>query len=696
MSVDSAVTPESRQSRLPGRDTSLWLLAFASVSIWVLWRTGALNFAETVTRDGVVYLNGFATVDHPFHSMRAFQLIESLRDGSPIRWITSHQGGYPVEFYPLGVAWIEELVWIASFGSLSIFAVHKLTILLIFLAPGAGYWILTRGDRKSPAVGFLAFAFHLGIAGYWMAGGYTELVSWGLVTNVTGATAALIATGALARFAVRGEAGMAVLAVASITMATYANPRSLIAVAVVGVAVVLASFFATAGPRTSVMTTLYRVGVVAGVAGLTSATEIVSLIRYRDYYYFVNYEAYDESRPYWDATVAAISTPLVWLACGGAIWAILSPRFPVAKIAALALGLYFVVTLALSGQFGDVDVIQQLEAPRLMPYQRMLMLYLAAFFLVRLFDVAANRLSVGKERGIATVATAIVTLVVFVTPVGSIGEDFQGLTDQPQMPMSEMDMFRNAVAQADAVAPDGTSILVLGTRFSWHERLWGSLETDKPLYYEHWLWQWNNEHAGPAPLENGDCTFDNDRGNYYPCPDQTLTPAYLSDHGIGAVVVTDVGSYDDTPNARVAAEASTLLSIVSTDSNWDVYSVTAPMALITDGGLQPTSIDVENERLTASFVDGDGDVLVRVNWFPRWQATVNGESVDISRGKGGYMAIEAPPGPIELELTYSMTAVDWMTRIAAVTGIVIVIGFWLASRSHRFSRLMPNQQSVHR
>lgn len=691
MSDDQLRTLESRQSRLPGRETSLWLLAFAAVSAWVLWRTGALNFAETITRDGVVYLNGFATVDHPFHSMRAFQLIQSLRDGSPIRWITSHQGGYPVEFYPLGVAWIEALVWIASVGSLSIFAVHKLTIMLIFLTPGAGYWILTRGDCKSPAVGFLAFALHLGIAGYWMAGGYTELVSWGLVTNVTGATAALVATGALARFAVRGEAGMAMLAVASITMATYANPRSLIAVAVAGVAVVLASFFATAGPRTSVMTTLGRVGAVAAVAGLTSATEIVTLIRYRDLYYFVNYEAYDESRPYWDATVAAISTPLVWLATGGAIWAILSQRFPIARVVALALGLYVVVTLALSGQFGDVEFIQQLEAPRLMPYQRMLMLFLAAFFIVRLFDVAANRLRVGKERGIGTVATAIVTLVVFIGPVGSIGEDFQGLTEQPLMPMTEMDMFRDAVAQADTVAPEGTSVLILGTQFSWHERLWGSLETDKPLYYEHWLWQWNNEHAGPVPLENGDCTFNNDRGNYYPCPDQTLTSDYLSDHGIGAVVVTDVGSYDDTPNARSAAEASALLTVVSTETNWDVYAVTEPTALITDGGLQPTSIEVENERLSASFADGDGNVLVRVNWFPRWQATINGESVDITRGEGGYMAIQAPPGPIELELTYSMTAVDWLTRLAAVVGVSLVIAFYVTTRSGRSERFRPNQ-----
>jgi hypothetical protein len=684
------------QQRRPFSETPYWLIAFAALSLWVLWRLDAFDFASSVTVDGTSYLNGFATVDHPFHTMRAFQLIESIRDGHPLRWITSHQGGYPVEFYPIGVAWLEVGVWALSFGSLSIFAVHKLTILLIFLLPGVGFWVLSRGDRKSPAAGFLALALQIGIAGHWMTGGFTELVSWGLVTNVTGATAALIATGALARFALRGEMGMALLSIGAITLSAYANPRSLIAVGVAGVAVVLSSLFASRSGRQSFRTVLVRVGSVAFITGLTSATEIVSLIRYRDLYYFVNYEQYNADKTYWAATVNAVTTPVVWLAVGGATWALVSRRFPVARVAAIALGLYVLVTLVLSGEFGDFDLIQQLEAPRLMPYQRMLMLFLAAFFVVRIFDIVANVFRVGSARGLATVITSIVVLVVFIRPVGDIGPTFQGLVEERRMPMSELDSFREAVRQADAAAPDGTSILILGTQYSWHERLWASLDTDKPLYYEHWLWGWNDQHEGPPALPNGDCTFDNDLGNSYPCPDQALTEEFLSVHGVGAVVVTDVRGQHNSGNSRDTAGSSALLTQVSTSQAWDVYAVSAASALVTNGDTQPTSIDVESESITASFADGSGEILVRVNWFPRWQATVNGESVDVERGPGGYMTIHAPAGAAEVKLTYAMTTLDWLTRISAIAGVFAAVSLWLAGRRGTLPCLTPSPGSVHR
>lgn len=696
MQVEIARDDASSRPNSHHRETVLWLSAFGLLSVWVFWRCSGFDLTETVTRDGVVYLNALYTVDHPFHTMRAFQLIESLRAGEPLRWITSHQGGYPAEFYPIGVAWIEAIFWFLSFGSLTIFSVHKITILLIFLLPGVGYWVLARGDRKGPATGFLALAFQLGIAGHWMAGGYTEVVAWGLVTNVTGATAALIATGAIARYAIRGEIGMGLLAISAVTLSAYANPRSLLAVVVAGVAVVLGSQLASTATRQSLKTTLNRVGTIASISGLMCATEIVSLIRYRDLYYFVNYEQYDETQTYWSATVNAVTTPVIWMAIGGAIWALVSRRFPVARVAAISLALYVLVTLIVSGQFGDFDLIQQLEAPRLMPYQRMLMLFLAAFLVVRLIDVGARIARVGAARGFATIAIAVLVLIVFTRPIGDVGGQFQGLTEQPTMPISEMDMFRNAVAQADAAAPEGTSILVLGTQQSWHQRLWASLDTDKPLYYEHWLWSWNNEHQGPPALANGDCTFDNDLGNYYPCPDQTLTAEYLGYHGVGAVVVTDVGSYDDTPNARMAAETSSLLTGISTSDEWDVYAVTAPSALVTNSGLQPTSIDIENEAISASFADGGGEITVRVNWFPRWQATVNGAPVEVVRGEGGYMEIQVPSGAADIQLTYAMTTLDWATRIAAIAGVLGAIGLWLAARTDRFRRFTPSPESVHR
>jgi uncharacterized membrane protein YfhO len=119
---------------------------------------------------------------------------------------------------------------------------------------------------------------------------------------------------------------------------------------------------------------------------------------------------------------------------------------------------------------------------------------------------------------------------------------------------------------------------------------------------------------------------------------------------------------------------------VSKGRVWDVYAVTAPSALVTNGDAQPTSISIENQSIEASFAEGSGDLLVRMNWFPRWKATVNGESVEVERGPGGYMTIDAPEGAVDLELTYTRTSLDWLTRLAALLGLLGTVVLWIYHR----------------
>ena len=86
-----------------------WLLVLAIVSLWVFHRLGGFDLWATVTRpDGSTerIVKTFGGVDHPFHATRADLLRRSLQDGQLLRWISAHQGGYPVEFYPLGGAGI--------------------------------------------------------------------------------------------------------------------------------------------------------------------------------------------------------------------------------------------------------------------------------------------------------------------------------------------------------------------------------------------------------------------------------------------------------------------------------------------------------------------------------------------------------------------------------------------------------------
>jgi hypothetical protein len=96
-----------------------------------------------------------------------------------------------------------------------------------------GFLALSRLDSLSPSIALLALAFQLALPGGWYHGGYTELVQWGLVTNVAGATAAFLLLPALLWFCQTGRWLGLALSAGLAAAAVYSNPRSLIGVAAV-------------------------------------------------------------------------------------------------------------------------------------------------------------------------------------------------------------------------------------------------------------------------------------------------------------------------------------------------------------------------------------------------------------------------------------------------------------------------------
>src|SRR5215211_1269885 len=197
--------------------------------------------AEVATSQGTARLpNTYASVDHPFHVARAEILWRELASGNVLRWIGQHQGGYPVEFYPLGEAWLEVVVRGLSWGRLPAESAHTLAIIALFLAPGAAFAALAREDGWSPAVGLTAFVLHISLPGGWYHGGYTELVQWGLVTNVAGAVAAFCMLPVIIGFLRTGAARSGAAAAALGAFAIYCNPRSLLALAALGMGAWLA------------------------------------------------------------------------------------------------------------------------------------------------------------------------------------------------------------------------------------------------------------------------------------------------------------------------------------------------------------------------------------------------------------------------------------------------------------------------
>lgn len=659
------------------REQAFWLVLLLGLCGWVAWRLGAFDLTRPIVVDGgsVSVPNVYAWVDHPFHAARAHDLLEALKRGEILRWVGNHQGGYPAEFYPLGIAWFDVAIWAVLLGSQSIVAVHKLAVILIFLLPAVSFWLLARGDRFHPAFAVLAAAIHFAVPGTWLNGGYTELVVWGLVTNVAGGSLAVLASVALARFVLNREFGMGILAILAAAAGACTNPRSLFAVVIAATAIlaVATAREGRAGAVERLRDALLRIGIVGGLAVLLAAPVVLALFRYNGEYFFLHYQFYDPLSMFWTASVTAVTLPVLLVAVIGTVGAVATRIAPVSLAMAVSLVGYVLFTAWVATSSWTPPLVEQLEAPRLMPYQRQLMIWMAVAALAMGLRWVAARWEQVRTWWIGPVlATAIGLgfLVVLVKPFGFVTEEYQGLTPVGTVADAEFVQYRQAVIAASDVAPEGTAILTIGNRDDWwHELLWAPTVTDTPMYYDDWLWYWNTRHPGP---------FDYRDGTYYPDPALALTEEYFEVHGIGAVVVTDRGNIAGHP--REKARTSDLLAFQETVGEWDVYSVRQPTPLITDGGEAPSRITVANGRLTAAFDDGDGTVVIRENWFPRWKVYANGEPVPVVHRDDGYMEVRAPAGVVEIDVIYGVTALDWVGRGLAVVGVIGVAGFVAGGR----------------
>ncbi len=693
----ASTQPHSGFTRI-SRQTAVAAFVLLALCAWVIWHFGGVDLFKTVSYDGrrESIVDTFASIDHPFHATRAATLLDSLRQGEPLRWVANHQGGYPAEFYPLGVAWFEAVLWGVFLGTLPILAIHKLVVLLIFVLPALGFWIMARGDRLNPWLPVLATAIHVSIPGLWTHGGYEELVQWGLVTNVAGAVLALIASAALARAVIHGQARSSVAATVAIAASVYTNPRSALAIAIAaGAIAVSAMLFRGSGPSQSPFLVARRIALVGGASMLIAAPVLVPLIRYRDLYFFVHYESYASLREYWANTVTSVSLPVVLMGGGGVALATGMRRFPIARAFALALIGYVVLTAALSANTG---VIEQLEPPRLMPFQRLVMIYLAAFAVTQAIQALVRFFRIGRPVLATSMSTGAITVVLLVLMWGSAWtppREYQAREPDTTAdgtfvrapgatPESEFMAFQTAVQVADGSLPEGTAILVIGDReFQerrwWHEQLWGPSESDVPFFYDDWLWYWHTDHEGP---------YNYLQGHSYRDPGETLTPRYLGAHGIGAVVVTNMSVPAGATDPRFAAERSPLLEQMGAEGRWDIYAVIDPVPIISSVDAAATDLIIENQRLLARFEGVSGTIDVRRNWFPRWEAFADGERVNVARTDNGYMRVVVPPETATLELRYATTAIDWAARLAVVLGVLLAMSLrylWSGRPSARFS-----------
>jgi len=650
-----------------------------TVAVFTAVRLGAFDlFSSVRNADGSIVRipNTFASVDHPFHAARAFTLLQSIQEGEILRWIGNHQGGYPVEFYPLGAAWIDVGVWALLLGSLPILAVHKLVVILIFLLPGLAFWLLARHDRVSYAVPVAAFLVHVAVPGGWVHGGWKELVVWGLVTNVAAAVSLLFVLWALSTFLHDGVWPIGAAAAAGAAFALGTNPRSAIGLGIVGIGCWIAAVeVKSAGWRQITA----RLLIVAGVAGALAAPILIPLLRFSDLYYFVRYSRYESVTFYVDKILTSVSPGVAVLAVIGVGMGLFVADRPVTRAAAVSLSLYVVVTAILATDARDSGVLEQLEATRLMPFQRLVTIYLGAVATEALLRWALPRRADIRDGLLAT--GAVVLFVVYVRPISPVPRDDHGLMDVGEAAQvgsptllttgnTVQAEFLAAVREADMAVPGDAAMLILGTALGWHQQLWAPTETNRPLFFNDFLWYWHTLHAGP---------YNYLQGNAYPPGNvgRTLDAPYLAAHGIAVVVVTD--AFKDE-----AAVAPTLELV--TPGLYDVYRVRDVVPIVSFPGGETAEFSITNQKITAFGTSTGGNARIARNWHPRWEAEVNGERVTVTRTVDGYMSAPVPSGTVELALVYGVDGWDSIGRGLALVGgfgAVGMIGYGGVGRRRR-------------
>lgn len=641
---------------LPPHTARACAAAIAVISLAACWRLGGF----VIHADGSTIPDSFASIDHPFHVARAEALRQALLGGENLRWVGNHQGGYPAEYYPFGFAYGVVTIWALLAGVVSLPVVHKLTVIAVLLAPGLIYWWMARRDGWSPVVALSAFALHLVVTGGPWHGGANELVAMGLGPNVAAAILAVVFMVLLVdalRPTNRRAMAWAALAGAA---ALWCNPRSGVALVAGGVGAWTALL--AAAPALSVARAMtVRLVTIAGLSVLLAAPLLASLLRFGDLYHFIRYEAYASSTEYLAASIDAVSMPAMALAVVGVCSALLLYRArPVTAATALSVVVYGGATLVLSGSESASRLIPQLEATRLMPFQRFVILYLAAtglYVLVRWIatQVSDARLSEKRLNFVAIPGGLI---------LGLAGVAFLPAPERSSAP--QMESLREALHTAMDITPADTAVLVIGSALSTHQQLWAPVVGDRAFFYDNWMWYWHTRHQGP--YNPGETSWYNSAKI-----SDVFSRAYLSRHGIGAVIVTG--------SAQELATGVTHLIKVG-DGTYTPYLVADPVPIATFGQHAPDSAIVTNHVIQVDSTSASGDLVVRRNWFPRWRAVVNGRQVQINRTDDGYMQVPVSRrGHITATIYYALDAIDVSARLAAVLGLVTVVVLHMPRRA---------------
>ena len=83
-------------------------------------------------------------------------------------------------------------------------------------------------------------------------------------------------------------------------------------------------------------------------------------------------------------------------------------------------------------------------------------------------------------------------------------------------------------------------------------------------------------------------------------------------------------------------------------------------------GVGFTAIDEQHLRLDAAAACA-GVLVLSDNWYPGWQATLDGRPVEVLRADAAIRAVAVPAGPHRVEMRYRLPGMGWAAALSLAT-----------------------------
>jgi hypothetical protein len=631
--------PALRVAGIPGY---VWTALVAMVALAALLvMTPAVRSLTFSHSGGLVEIpNGFRSGAHGWHISRAESVSHDVLRSGRSGWLTHHQGGYPAESAPVGVTWITVAIAKLSLGKFPIAYAHTIVAIGVFLLPAVVLVWIARRDGWPPPVGAVAAILHFVIPGAEGSGGYRTIVSAGRVEDAAAAACVVLfipLLDAAVTSPSRRRAIAASLCAAAAVMMTPSAALLIIAVA------------AATGARY-----WRRTSEILGVAALLSSVAWVPLLESSVLYQSAA-QGYESAGAYAFELLAGVTPPVFLLALVGAAVRVDGiGRLPILTLTAIA------ITLSAARSAGLV--IPYLEVPRLMAFERLLVLYLAAIGSHAALRITAHAFGVSaRTADAAHLACAVVLALAFAGPWPTLPQDEKGLFAPTMSARIETADLAGALHAGVRRAPSATAVLIVG-RNSEAPVLWAPVVQDGLFFYNDPVWHWRKS-ASPAL----DAAWDPRAGT---AASRLLSAEALASRGIGVVI-------GERELWRKAVVSPPTLQRVYAGTYFDAFTVLNPSRVVDWSGTV-ASISIADDEVTARGIVTGTEVQVRRNWHPRWRALVNGRPAPVRETHDGFMRVGVEPGVLDLQLRY--TSPLYVVALVATAAGAFMATAWLGRR----------------